>query len=180
VRDIQPPHDIASLITQREQADQEIERSTNQMAEAKSEARLVEQREMTSQNAEIGDGRRKVVTLTKQAEQSKGVAVTQAKRELEVAKLDLEAAKKQAEGIRDRGRADANVVLADYQARAEPLARSVHAFGDGVSYAQQFYLQRIAPAIRTILTNTDGPFAETFKKLQTFSNEPAATKGGRP
>lgn len=180
VRDIQPPHDIASLITQREQADQEIERSTNQMAEAKSEARLVEQREMQSQNAAIGDGRRKVVTLTKQAEQSKGVAVTQAKRELEVAKLDLEAAKKQAEGIRDRGRADANVVLADYQARAEPLARSVRAFGDGVSYAQQFYLQKVAPAIRTILTNTEGPFAETFKQLQGSSHEPAAAKGGKP
>lgn len=180
VRDILPPNEIASLISQREQADQEIERSTNQMSEAKSEAKLVEQREMQAQNSAIGDARRKVVTLTKQAEQSKGVAVTQAKRELEVAKLDLEAAKKQAEAVRARGQADANVVLADYKARAEPLARSVRAFGDGVSYAQQFYLQKLAPAIRTIMTNTEGPLAETFRALQSSSVEHAPTKGGRP
>jgi hypothetical protein len=41
VRDIVPPAEIASPISQREQADQEIQRSTNEMAEAKSEARLV-------------------------------------------------------------------------------------------------------------------------------------------
>ena len=180
VRDIIPPDEIASLISQREQADQEIDRSTNQMAEARSEAKLVEQREMQAQNSAIGDGRRKVVTLTKQAEQSKGVAVTQAKRELEVNKLDLEAAKKQAEAIRARGQADANVILADYQARAEPLARSVRAFGDGVSYAQQFYFQKVAPAIRSILTNADGPFSETFKALQATPPETATSKGGRP
>ncbi|NOT02442.1 MAG: hypothetical protein HOP29_17695 [Phycisphaerales bacterium] len=180
VRDILPPNEIASLISQREQADQEIERSTNQMSEAQSEARLVEQREMQAQNSAIGDARRTVVTLTKQAEQSKGVAVTQARRELEVNKLDLDAAKKQAEAIRARGQADANVLLADYRARAEPLARSVKAFGDGVSYARQFYFQRVAPAIRTILTNTDGPFAETFKALQTVPTEPASTTGERP
>lgn len=179
VRDILPPHEIASLISQREQAEQEIERSTNQMSEAKSEAKLVEQREMQSQNAAVGDARRKVVTLIKQAEQGKGVTVTQARRELEVSKLDLEASKEQAEAIRARGQADANVVLADYRARAEPLGRSVKAFGDGVSYAQQFYLQKVAPAIRTILTNTDGPFAETFKALQAFPAE-SSVKGGRP
>jgi len=68
VRDIQPPAEIAGLIGQREQADQEIERSTNQMAEAKAEAKLVEQRKMLEQNKALGDVRRKVVTVTKEAE----------------------------------------------------------------------------------------------------------------
>ncbi|MEK7731590.1 MAG: SPFH domain-containing protein, partial [Planctomycetota bacterium] len=179
VRDIQPPAEIANLISQREQADQEIERSTNQMAEAKSEAKLVEQREMQSQNRAIGEARRQVVSVTKEAEQHKGVAVTQAKRELEVSKLELEAASNQAEAIHARGQAEANVILFDYRAKAEPLARSVKAFGDGTTYAQQFFLQRVAPAVRSILTNTDGPFAEIFKELQNFSHAPAQQTGDK-
>ena len=176
VRDIQPPEEIASLISQREQADQEIERSRNEMEEAKSEAQLVVQRELQKQNRDVGDARRQVVTVTKESEQKKVVAVTQARRQFEVAKLTLEAASKEASAIRSRGEAAGNVILYDYQARAEPLAMAVGAFGDGTTYAQHFFLQRVAPSIESILSNTDGPFAEIFKDLQTL---PAATgKGG--
>ena len=184
VRDILPPAEIALPISQREQADQEIQRSTNQMEEAKAEAMLVEQREMQERNSLIGDARTKVVTLTKEAEQRKGVSVTRASREWEVAKLALEAAQKEADAIRARGEAEANVVLFDYQARAEPLARAVSAFGDGDAYAQQFFLQRVAPAIKNVLTNTEGPFADIFRRLQKVepprASGPAPVKGGAP
>jgi regulator of protease activity HflC (stomatin/prohibitin superfamily) len=183
VRDILPPAEIASLISQREQADQEIDRHTNEMEEAKAEAQLVEQRELQEQNKAVGDARREVVTVTKEAEQNKVVAVTRARRELEVGKLELEAATKQAAAIEARGEADAKVVLFDYQARAEPLARAVQAFGDGQTYAQQFFLQKVAPSIDSILTNTDGPFAEIFKELQSFGprTQPrGALEGGGP
>ncbi len=176
VRDILPPSEIASLISKREQADQEMERSTNEMEEAKAQAMLVEQQELQEQNKAIGDARREVVTVTKEAEQRKVIAVTQANRQLEVAKLTLEAAEKQAAATRSRGQADANVVLYEYQAQAEPLARSVRAFGDGTTYAQHFFLARIAPSVKSILTNTEGPFAEVFKRLQTFDS--SAEKGG--
>ena len=176
VRDIQPPAEIALLISQREQADQEIERYRNEMEEARSEARLVEQRELQDRNRDLGDAQRDVVTMTKEAEQRKVITVTEAQRQHEVAKLDVQAAEKVAAAVRSRGQAEANVVLFDYQARAEPLERAVAAFGDGTTYAQQFFLQRIAPSIRTILGNTDGPFAEIFKQLQTFEDAP--TKGG--
>ena len=179
VRDIQPPDEIASLISQREQADQEIERSRNEMEEAKAEARLVEQQELQQRNKAVGDARREVVTLTQKAEQEKVVAVTEAQRALEVAKLDLESAKKQAAAIRSRGQADANVVLFTYQAEAEPLAMAVEAFGDGTTYAQQFFLRRIAPSVRSILSNTEGPFAEIFRQLQTFDAAPAKSGGAQ-
>ncbi len=176
VRDIVPPAEIAALISQREQADQEMDRSKNEMEEAKSEAKLVVQRELQEQNRNLGDERRRVVTITQEAEQRKVVAVTHAQRELEVAKLALQAAEKQAAAIRSRGEAQANVVLYEYQARAEPLAKSVQAFGDGVTYAQHFFLLRVAPAINSILSNTDGPFAKIFEQLQTFENKDG--KGG--
>ncbi len=176
VRDIKPPSEIASLISQREQADQDIDRSTNKMEEAKAEALLVEQRELQDRNRLLGDARREVVTVTKNAEQRKVVAVTQANRAFEVGKLELEAAEKEASAVRSRGRAEANVILYDYQARAEPLAMAVQAFGDGTTYAQQFYLQRVAPSIKSIMSNTDGPFAEIFRELQTSTD--ASSKGG--
>ncbi len=176
VRDIQPPAEIAALISHREQADQEVERYTNEMEEAKAEAMLVEQRELQEQNKAIGDARRQVVTVTKEAEQRKIVAVTYARREFEVSKLELEAAEKLAAAIRSRGEAEAKVILYEYQAQAEPLARAVQAFGGGVTYAQQFFLQRVAPSITSILSNTDGPFAEIFKQLQTFDE--TTSKGG--
>jgi len=165
---------------QREQADQEIERSTNQMEEAKAEARLVEQRELQEQNRAIGDARREVVTVTKEAEQRKVVSVTHAERELEVAKLQLQSAEKQAAAIRSRGEAEANVVLFHYRAKAEPLQQAVRAFGDGTTYAQQHFLQKVAPAIQSILSNTEGPFADIFKQFQVFHRpaKTAAKEGG--
>ncbi|GJM26778.1 MAG: hypothetical protein DHS20C16_31930 [Phycisphaerae bacterium] len=179
VREIVPPPEVASLISQREQADQEIDRSRNQIEEAQAEALLVEQREMQTRNAAIGDARRQTVSLTKEAEQRKIISVTDASRQLEVARLDLESASKQAEAIVARGRADANVILYDYQARAEPLKSAVEAFGGGMVYAQHFFLQKIAPSIQSVLSNTEGPFADIFKSFQDFSPpvEPLA-KGG--
>lgn len=177
IRDIQLPEEMALLISQREQADQEIERSTNQMEEAKAEARLVEQQERQDQNRAIGEARLEVVTVTKDAEQRKIVVVTQANRELEVAKLTLQAAEKEAAALRTRGKAMADVILFEYQARAEPLQAAVEAFGDGYTYAQYFFVQKVAPSIESILSNTDGPFADIFKEFQTFKTRPV--EGGQ-
>lgn len=179
VRDIQPPAEIALLISQREQADQEMERSTNQMEEAKAEVSLVEQQELQSRNEKIGDALRDVVTMTKKADLEKVVAVTAASRELEVAKLALQAAEKEAAATRSRGQAEANVVLFEYRAQAEPLAAAVKAFGGGEIYAQQFFLLNVAPAVKTIQSNTDGPFAEIFKQFQTFGGKSAGTEDNR-
>lgn len=177
VRDIHPPAEIARLISQREQADQEIERYTNQMQEAIAEAQLVEQQELQDQNRSIGEMRRDVVTVVKEAEQRKGVAITRANRELEVARLNLEAAEKEAAALRSRGKAVADVILFEYQARAEPLAKAVEAFGDGNAYAQQFFYQKVAPSIQTILTDTEGPFGDVFRELQSVRSRPTA--GGK-
>ena len=67
-------------------------------------------------------------------------------------------------------------MLFDYEARAEPLKMAVEAFGDGTAYAQQFFLRKIAPAIQSILANTDGSFADIFKQFQTFPS--ASPEGG--
>ena len=103
---------------------------------------------MAEQNQAIGDANKQVVTVVKRAEQERDVAVTKANQELAVAKLRLEAAQKA--GRRDvaRGKAEANVILLNKQAEAEPLRQQVAAFGDGNAYAQYFFYQKVAPSVK--------------------------------
>jgi len=93
------------------------------------------------------------------------VALTKAQQELAVAKLQLQAAQQQADALIAQGRAEANVVLLQKQAEADPLRQQVAAFGDGNAYAQYFFFQKLAPSVKSILTNTDGPFADLFHQL---------------
>lgn len=166
VRDLKPPEEIRSIIRERELADQIITKYENEIAEAHARAQLVEQEELALQQQAVGDANKDVVSLTVNAEQAAAVAVTQANQRLEVARLGLEAARKQAEAILARGQADAKVVRFDYEAKAEPLRAAVAAFGDGYAYARNTFLQKVAPAIRRVLTNTEGPFADIFREFQ--------------
>jgi regulator of protease activity HflC (stomatin/prohibitin superfamily) len=165
VRDIVPPDDIKNPINEREVAKQQILTLQQQMQVAKSAATLATQTEMAAQNQKIGEANKQVVTLTKKAEQEKDVAITKANQDLAVAKLQLDASKNLADATVARGQADANVILLHKQAEAEPLRQQVAAFGDGNAYAQYFFYQKVAPSVKTILTNTDGPFANLFRQF---------------
>jgi regulator of protease activity HflC (stomatin/prohibitin superfamily) len=165
VRDIVPPDNIKNPINEREVAKQQILTLQQQMLVAKSSATLATQTQMADQNQKIGEANKQVVTLTKKAEQEKDVAVTRANQDLAVAQLKLDAAKNEADAIVARGQAEANIVLLHKQAEAEPLRQQVAAFGDGNAYAQYFFYQKVAPAVKTILTNTDGPFANLFRQF---------------
>ena len=165
VRDIVPPEEIKSLINEREIAKEQIKSLEQQIEVAKSQADLVTQTETGTQNQEIGSANTAVVTINKKAEQESDVAVTLAQQDLAVMKLKLEASQKEADALTARGQAEAAVILLQRQAEAEPLRQQVAAFGDGQAFAQYFFYQKVAPSIKTILTNTDGPFADIFKQF---------------
>jgi regulator of protease activity HflC (stomatin/prohibitin superfamily) len=173
VRDIVPPKEIKDPINEREIAKQQINTFQQQIQVAHSAADLATQTEMANQNQKIGEANKQVVTIIKKAQQEKDVAVTKAKQDLAVSELRLQAAQKQADALVARGQADANVVLLKKQAEAEPLRQQVAAFGDGNAYAQYFFYQKVAPAMKSILTNSDGPFADMFKQ---FMQSPPAAK----
>jgi regulator of protease activity HflC (stomatin/prohibitin superfamily) len=175
VRDIVPPNDIKNPINEREIAKQQIRSLEQQIQVAHSQAQLATQTEMANQNQAIGESNKQVVTIIKKAEQDRDVAITQANQELAVAKLRLEAAQKQADAMIQTGQAEAAVILLNKQAEAEPLAQQVQAFGDGATYAQFFYFQNVAPAVKSILANTDGPFADLFMQ---FASPHAARSPG--
>jgi len=166
IRDLKPPERIRAIIRERELADQTMTKYENEIAEAQAKAQLVEQEELANQQQSIGDMNKQVVTLVTMAQQTMDVAVTEASQRLDVAKLELEAARRQAEAITARGQADANVVLLGFKAEAEPLSDMVRAFGSGELFARNVMMQKLAPSIRSVLADTDGPFAEIFREFQ--------------
>jgi regulator of protease activity HflC (stomatin/prohibitin superfamily) len=165
IRRIEPPAEIANPISDRQIAGQQIKQYESEIAVAKSQAKLVEQEELQNQNHKIGEAQREVVTRIKQAEQAKEVALTEANKRLEVARLKLEAAKEEAAAILSRGQAEAEVILLEAEAEATPLASAVRAFGGGDLYAQFFFYQQLSPALKSVLADTQGPFADIFRAL---------------
>lgn len=165
IRRIEPPSAIAEPISERQVAEQQIMQYQNEIKLAESQARLVEQEELQKQNQEVGQANREVVTVTIKADQAKAVALTETNKRLEVAKLELEAARETAQARIARGTADAEIVLLDYEAEAKPLADAVRAFGDGETYARYFFYQKLGPAVKSVLASTEGPFADIFRAL---------------
>lgn len=184
IRRIDPPPQIAGPISERQVAEQEVNRFRKEIDLAKSQAAYVTQEEMQAQNKSLGEINRQIVTITKEAEQRRAVALTDAQKRLEVARLSLESARQRAEGALARGRAEAEVMQLQYEAEAQPLRDAIAAFGTGDAYAQYFFYQKLAPSLKSILASTDGPFAEIFKNLSRVSpasplparNAPAASQ----
>lgn len=173
IRQIEPPDEIANPISDRQIADQQIVQYQSEIAVAERQAELVEREELKNQNRRTGEARREVVTLTTKAEEAKAVALTEAQKRLEVAKLQLEAAREEAAAIVSLGEAEAEVILLNARAEAEPLAEAVRAFGGGEMYAQYFFYRKLSPSLQTVLADTNGPFADIFRSL-------SEAEGGSP
>jgi hypothetical protein len=165
IRRIVAPEAIAGPISDRQSAEQQLNAALSEIKVAQSESKLVEQEEMQKQNQALGEANRANVTRVKEAEQLKSVALTDAKKRLEVAKLKLQAAEQTSAAVVSRGKADADVARLEYQAKARPLAEAIAAFGDGDSYAQFFFYQKLAPALKHVQDSTEGPLAEIFRAL---------------
>ncbi len=164
-REIRPPPEIADLIADRQIAGQDIEKIRFEIGLADAEAKLVEQQELQKQNKAVGEAQRSVVSVVKEAEQRREVAVIQARQRLEVARLKLQAAEQTAAALVSRGEAEAEVTRLTFEAQAIPLRQAVAAFGDGETYAQHFFYQKLAPALKSVLASTEGPFADVFRSL---------------
>ncbi len=66
------------------------------------------------------------------------------------------------------------------------IVDAVAAFGDGGTYAQYFFYQKLGPALKSVLASTEGPFAEIFRSLSKpppeskVGGSQARVKGGQP
>ncbi len=118
-----------------------------------------------------------IATQIREAEKYRNIEVTQANRDVTVAKINLEAAKDRAAGVKAEGLADAAVMVMEFKAEAEGVKDKVSAFGTGDKYAANLLINKLAPGIREILSNTEGPFAKLFERFASLgSNSDDAKK----
>jgi regulator of protease activity HflC (stomatin/prohibitin superfamily) len=175
IRNISPPDQIASVIRDREVAVQNARMFEQQIAQAKSKAELVRQEMLAIQNKEKVEQDTARIRAVIKAEQELAVQVTAAKRELDVAKLESEAATFQAQAQVSRAEADRDVIKLDNEAQAAVLGNQVGAFGGGYGLARYALYQKIGPRISSILTSDqEGGLGELFQPFL------PSGKGGAP
>ena len=174
IRNITPPDAIASIIREREVAVQDAAKYGQQIEQAKSEAELVKQEMLAVQNKEKVEADTRRIRAVIAAEQERGVRLTRANRDLEVAKLENAAAKAQAEAKLTRAKAEGDVIRMRNEAEAGVIANQVQAFGTGLEFARYAFYGKIAPKIRSILSGDQG--GGLGELLQGYM--PGAAKGG--
>ncbi len=165
VNDIVPPNDIASPIRMRQVAKEELTRNQIQAGQAKAEQALAREDVLVDQEkarvlAETAQKQAQIRAANEQA-----VALIEQEQLLTVANAELAAARLEAEAILSRGKADAVVLIAQNEAAAEALKKSVAAFKGGAGFASYTFSQRIAPGIRSVFASPEGPFGALFRDL---------------
>jgi len=155
IRNILPPDQIASIIREREVAVQNARKFEQQIEQARSQAELVRQEMLAEQNKEKVQADTARIRAVIGAQQELSVQVTAAQRELEVSRLEKDAAAFQAEALLAKAQGDRDVVRLDNQARAGVLRAQVQAFGSGLDLARYELNRKLGPRIESILSSDD-------------------------
>ncbi len=127
-------------------------------------AKVIQERRK-DRETKLGAVRADVAVRVRGAERYQAVEVTKGQRDLEVARIMLEAAKDRAAKTLAEGTAAADVTVMKHQAEAEAVKAKISAFGTGDKYAQYQLIVKFAPSVRRILSNTDGLFARLFERF---------------
>ncbi|WP_435017882.1 SPFH domain-containing protein [Tundrisphaera sp. TA3] len=176
---ILPPQEIAGPVRAREVAKQELSQYKQEKLQQISEAQLQIQVLLAEQKQKVVEAEQGVIEKTTRAEQDNLVAITLAEQKLKVAQTRLEAAKDQASAIVAKAQADAEVIRFNNRAEVAGLAERVAAFdGDGAALARSVLVRKVAPAFRSIMTNTDGPLMGLFDQFSAPSPRPPSPAPG--
>lgn len=163
ITSIRPPEAIAVPVREREVAKQQLLQFEQEKLQQQSETLLAVEVILSEQKTALVEAERSVVELTTKAEQEQGVAETLAEQKLAVSKVGLEAVKARAAKLMAEAQANADVIRAKNRAELSGLANRVKAFGgDGHAMAQNMMISKVAPAFRSIMSNSDGPLMELF------------------
>jgi regulator of protease activity HflC (stomatin/prohibitin superfamily) len=152
IRNIIPPQDIAGIIRDREVAVQNAKKFEQQIEQAKSKAELTKQETLALQNKEKVAADTVRIRAVIAAQQDQAVRVVAANRELEVAKLENEAAAFQAQAILLKAEAERDVIRLNNKAQADVFAEQARAFGTGMNFSRYIFYQRVAPLIRSVVS----------------------------
>ncbi|MFO0959351.1 MAG: SPFH domain-containing protein [Isosphaeraceae bacterium] len=168
ITQIYPPQEIADPVRLREVAKQNLALFQQQRDQQEVEKQLQVEMMMVKRKEDLVEADRKVIEQTTRAEQEQSVAVTKAEQKLAVSRTKLEAARDLAAAIVSEAEAEAASIRFDNQAMLAGLKTQVEAFdGNGGALAQNLLVTKLAPAYRTILTNSDGPLMDIFRQMTT-------------
>ena len=156
IRDIIVPQEIAEIIRNRELAQQEARKYSQEIERARSEAELARQKMLAEQNLKKVEANTEKITASIAAQQRKVEAVVAAETELKVAEVEFSTAKAQAQAQLNAAEAERRVVAERNRAEAEVLARQVEAFGSGSAFVQAKLYEKIMPGIGSIVWNGSG------------------------
>ncbi len=162
VNDISPPKEIAEPIREREIAREELSRNLNQIKQAVAEQSLAKTSALQAQEKAKVEAETARIQAKIRATNLQDVALIDQERLLQVAKTDVISAKAQSEAILARGQADADVIRAQNEAESEPLRESIAAFKSGADFAAYIFAKRVAPSIKGVFADPDGPFGKLF------------------
>jgi len=135
-------------------------------------AKVIQERRK-DRESKFGGIREKIAVEIRSAQQYKAVETTKAEKDLAVAKVMLEAAKDKAAKVMAEGMAKAAVMVMKNKAEAEAVKAKVSAFGEGAKYAEYQLIVKLAPGIKKVLSNTDGPFARLFERFAALAGSSA-------
>lgn len=174
IRNIKPPEEIAKIIREREVAVQNAKKFEQQIEQARSKAELTKQDMLALQNKARVEAETAKIRAVIMARQNMSVNITNAVRELDVAKLKNEAAAFQAKATISKAQAEGDVIRMDNESQATVISNQVAAFGTGQNVARYQFYQQIAPRIGTLLTTDEASgFGALFQSLM----PPAASPG---
>ena len=156
IRDIFAPQQVAAIIRKRELAVQEANKIDQQIVQARSQAELERQRALAKQNsakvtADTESIRAKILAEQKSAEQ-----VIAAQTKLEVASVELKAARADAEAMLTEAEGRRRVVEARTTAEANVLREEVAAYSGDGDYVRAKLYEKAAPRLKDVLTG-DSP-----------------------
>jgi regulator of protease activity HflC (stomatin/prohibitin superfamily) len=153
IRKIIVPDQIASINRDRELAVQEAAKYEQQIIQAKSKAELTKQEMLAIQSREKVEAETKRIRAVIDAEQDQSVRLIAARKELDVAKVEYEAAIFQSEAIRLTADGEKDAVKAQNEAEAAVLRSRVNALGGGENYARFTLYEKIGPRIQSLLSS---------------------------
>ncbi|HSR87828.1 MAG TPA: SPFH domain-containing protein, partial [Pontiella sp.] len=156
IRKIIVPDEIASINRARELAVQDAAKYEQQIVQAKSKAELTKQEMLAIQNREKVEADTRRIRAVIDAEQNQSVRVIAAQKELDVAKLEYEAALFQSEAILLTAAGEQDAIKAKNEAEAAVLASRVSAFGTGANFARYTLYEKIGPQVMSLLSS-DNP-----------------------
>jgi regulator of protease activity HflC (stomatin/prohibitin superfamily) len=158
VRKIIVPDEIASINRDRELAVQDAAKYEQQIVQAKSKAELTKQEMLAIQSREKVEADTKRIRAVIDAQQDQSVRLIAAQKELEVSRLEYDAALFQAEAILLTADGEKDAIKAQNEAEATVLENRVSSLGGGINFARYTLYEKVGPQVLSVLSgdSSDG------------------------